>query len=93
MAVTFYKNGQFVSNCGTPPISQCRDWQPEGPLDPASGIQQDGSVWLVIDKAQFGLLNGDVLQGVSIREDTAGNPSSVFLSDYAGGRQDYVVWW
>jgi hypothetical protein len=91
MMVTFYKNGQFVTDCGTPPISQCRDWQPEGPLDPASGIQPDGSVWLVIDKATFGIKNGDVLQGVSIREDTLGNPSGVFASDYAGGRQDYVV--
>ncbi|HYJ05019.1 MAG TPA: hypothetical protein VEX43_07790 [Chthoniobacterales bacterium] len=91
MQVTFYKNGQFVTNCGAPPISQCREWLPEGPLDPASGIQPDGSVWLVIDKATFGLKNGDVLQGVSIREDTAGNPSGVFASDYAGGRQDYVV--
>jgi hypothetical protein len=91
MMVTFYKNGQFVTDCGTPPISQCRDWQPEGPLDPASGIQPDGSVWLVIDKATFGIKNGDVLQGISVREDTAGNPSGVFASDYAGGRQDYVV--
>ena len=91
MAVTFYKNGQFVSDCGVPPISQCRDWQPEGPLDPASGIQSDGSVWLVIDKATFDIRNGDVLQGISIREDTVGNPSGVFASDYAGGRQDYVV--
>jgi hypothetical protein len=91
MAVTFYKNGQFVSDCGAPPISQCRDWQPEGPLDPASGIQADGSVWLVMDKATFGFKNGDVLQGISVREDTTGNPSGVFASDYAGGRQDYTV--
>ncbi|HEX8489890.1 MAG TPA: hypothetical protein VF626_02630, partial [Chthoniobacterales bacterium] len=91
MEVTFYKNGQFVSDCGTPPISQCREWLPEGPLDPASGIQPDGSVWLVMDKATFGIKNGDVLQGISVREDTAGNPSGVFASDYAGGRQDYVV--
>jgi hypothetical protein len=91
MAVTFYKNGQFVSDCGTPPISQCRDWKPEGPLDPASGIQPDGSVWLVIDKATFHIKNGDVLQGISVREDTVGNPSGVFASDYAGGRQDYPV--
>jgi hypothetical protein len=80
-----------VSDCGTPPISQCRDWQPAGPLDPASGVQPDGSVWLVIDKAQFDIQKGDVLLGVSIREDTAGNPSGVITSDYAGGRQDYVV--
>jgi hypothetical protein len=91
MAVTFYKNGQFVSDCGTPPISQCRDWKPEGPLDPASGVQPDGSVWLVIDKATFHIKNGDVLQGISVREDTVGNPSGVFASDYAGGRQDYTV--
>ena len=91
MAVTFYQNGQFVSDCGAPPISQCRRWEPEGPLDPASGIQPDGSVWLVIEKATFGIKNGDVLQGISVREDTVGNPSGVFASDYAGGRQDYVV--
>ena len=91
MEVTFYKNGQFVSDCGAPPISQCRDWQHAGDLDPASGIQPDGSVWLVIDKAQFDIRNGDVLLGVAIREDTVGNPSGVLASDYAGGRQDYVV--
>jgi hypothetical protein len=89
--VEFYKNGQFVSDCGAPPISQCRDWQVAGPLDPSSGIKTDGSVWLVIDKAQFGISNGDVLLGVSIREDTAQNPSGVLASDYAGGRQDYLV--
>ena len=37
MAVTFYKNGQFVSDCGAPPISQCRRWDPEGPLPPDQG--------------------------------------------------------
>ena len=58
---------------------------------PASGIQADGSVWLVIDKAQFDIQNGDVFLGVSVREDTAENPSGVLASDYAGGRQDYVV--
>ena len=91
MEVTFYQNGQFVSDCGTPPVSQCRDWQHAADLDPASGIQPDGSVWLVIDKADLGIQTGDVLLGISVREDTAGNPSGVFLSDYAGGRQDYVV--
>ncbi|HVF71591.1 MAG TPA: hypothetical protein VM940_08280 [Chthoniobacterales bacterium] len=91
MEVTYYKNGQFVSDCGAPPISQCREWKHEGDLDPASGVQPDGSVWVVIDKAMFGIQNGDVLQGISIREDTAGNPSGVFASDYAGGRQDYIV--
>ena len=91
MQVTDYKNGQFVSDCGAPPISQCRDWQPVGPLDPASGIQPDGSVWLVIDKATFDIQNGDVLLGVFIREDTVGNPSRILASDFAGGRQDYLV--
>jgi hypothetical protein len=45
----------------------------------------------VIDKAQFGINNGDVLLGVSAREDTVGNPSGVLATDYAGGRQDYTV--
>jgi hypothetical protein len=91
MEVTFYKNGQFVSTCGTAGTDDCRDWQHAGVLDPASGIQADGSVWLVIDKSQFDIQNGDVLLGVAIREDTVGNPSGVITSDYAGGRQDYVV--
>lgn len=89
--VEFYKNGQFVTNCGTPPISECRDWQPVAALEPSSGVQSDGSVWLVIDKAQLGIENGDVLLGVAIREDTAENPSGVITTDYAGGRQDYLV--
>jgi dockerin type I repeat protein len=91
MEVTDYKNGQFVSTCGTAGTDDCRDWQHAGVLDPASGIQPDGSVWLVIDKAQFDIQNGDVLLGVAIREDTVGNPSGIITSDYAGGRQDYVV--
>ena len=91
LQVTDYKNGQFVSDCGAPPISHCRDWQPVGPLDPASGIKPDGSVWLVIDKATFDIQAGDALLGVFIREDTVGNPSRILASDFAGGRQDYVV--
>ena len=91
MEVTYYKNGQYVTDCGTPPASHCRDWKPAGPLDPLSGIRADGSVWLVIDKEKFGIQNGDVLMGVFIREDTAGNPSGVIATDYAGGRQDYTV--
>ena len=89
--VTYYKNGQYVSNCGTEGVSDCRDWKHAAALDPSSGVQPDGSVWLVIDKAQLGINTGDVLLGVSIREDTAGNPSGVLASDYAGGRQDYLV--
>jgi hypothetical protein len=89
--VEFYKNGQFVTDCGAPPISECRDWQPVVPLDASSGVQADGSVWLVIDKQSLGIQNGDVLLGISVREDTAENPSGVIASDYAGGRQDYLV--
>jgi hypothetical protein len=89
--VTFYKNGQFVSNCGTTMTSDCRDWKLAGPLAAGSGIQPDGSVRLVIDKAQFGINNGDVLRAIQIREDTANNPSRILTTDYAGFRQDYVV--
>ncbi len=91
MKVEFYKNGQFVDNCGSTMSSFCRDWKVAGPLDPASGIKPDGSVWLVMDKPTYDIRNGDVLRGVSIREDTAGNPSRVITTDYAGGRQDYLV--
>jgi hypothetical protein len=90
MKVEFYKNGEIVA-CGTGGASDCRKWQSAGPLDPASGIKPDGSVWLVVDKPTFDIRNGDVLLGVSIREDTAGNPSRVITTDYAGGRQDYLV--
>jgi hypothetical protein len=89
--VEFYQNGQFVSNCGTEMLDECRDWQPVVPLDAASGVQPDGSVWLVIDKAQLAIQNGDVLLGIAVREDTAQNPSGVLVSDYAGGRQNYLV--
>ncbi|HJT44911.1 MAG TPA: hypothetical protein VJ721_01450, partial [Chthoniobacterales bacterium] len=89
--VEFYKNGQFVSDCGTEMLDECRDWQAVVPLDSASGVQPDGSVWLVIDKAQLAIRNGDVLLGIAVREDTAQNPSGVLATDYAGGRQNYVV--
>ncbi len=89
--VTNYKNLQFVSTCGTAGTNDCRDWRLSGPLDPLSGIQPDGSVWLVMDKATFDIRNGDVLLGVAVREDTVGNPSSIITTDYAGGRQDYTV--
>lgn len=88
--VEFYKNGQIVA-CGTAGISDCRDWKSAGALDPASGIKPDGSVWLVIDKAKYDIRNGDVLLGISIREDSAGNPSRIITTDFAGGRQDYLV--
>ena len=89
--VEFYKNGQIDPACGTEMIDECRDWQAVVPLGSASGVQSDGSVWLVIDKAELGIQNGDVLLGVSVREDTAENPSGVLASDYAGGRQNYLV--
>ena len=89
--VEFYKNGQIDPACGTEMIDECRSWQPVMPLDAVSGVQVDGSVWLVIDKEQLGIRNGDMLLGVSVREDTAENPSGVLASDYAGGRQDYLV--
>ncbi len=91
MEVTFYQDGQYVTDCGTEGLNECRDWQHAADLDPASGVQPDGSVWLVIDKTQLNIQTGDVLLGVAIREDTVGNPSGVLASDYAGGRQDYVV--
>lgn len=91
MEVTFYQDGQYVTDCGTEMLNECRDWKHAADLDPASGVQPDGSVWLVIDKAQLNIQTGDVLLGVSIREDTVGNPSGVLASDYAGGRQDYLV--
>jgi hypothetical protein len=91
MEATFYKNGQYVSNCGTEMISDCRDWKHAADLDPTSGVQPDGSVWVVIDKASLGIQTGDVLLGIAIREDTVGNPSTVLASDYAGGRQNYLV--
>ncbi|MFN2476547.1 MAG: hypothetical protein ABR526_09450, partial [Chthoniobacterales bacterium] len=83
--VEFYKNGQFLAG------GNSREWKSAGPLDPASGIRPDGSVWLVIDKAKYDIRNGDVLLGISIREDTAGNPSRIITTDFAGGRQDYLV--
>ncbi len=88
--VQSYRNGQ-ITGCGTGGLSECRGWQNAGALDPASGIQPDGSVRLVINKATYGILTGDVLLSVFIREDTVGNPSRILASDFAGGRQNYTV--
>ncbi len=88
MQVEDYKNGQFTTNVQG---ADSRAWQAVGPLDPASGIQADGSVRLVINKATFDIQTGDVLRGVFIREDSVGNPSRILTTDYAGGLQDYGV--
>ena len=68
-----------------------RNWTVISTLEPGSGIQSDGSVRFIIDKASLGIKTGDVLLGVAVREDTAQSPSGVIAADYAGGRQDYVV--
>ena len=86
------KDNDFTNDPTPETGGEFRNWTvlPAG-LDAASGIQPDGSVRFIIDKATLGINNGDVLLGVAVREDTAQDPSSVILSDYAGGRQDYTV--
>jgi hypothetical protein len=68
-----------------------RNWTVISALEAGSGIQPDGSVRFIVNKASLGIKNGDVLLGVAVREDTAHSPSGVISADYAGGRQDYVV--
>src|SRR5207237_10297857 len=70
---------------------QFRTWTVISTLDAGSGIQSDGSVRFIVDKAALGINTGDVLLGVAVREDTAKSPSGVIFADYAGGRQDYLV--
>ncbi|HEY4283678.1 MAG TPA: hypothetical protein VGM62_11500 [Chthoniobacterales bacterium] len=85
------RDGDFT-NDPTPEVGgQFRNWTIIGMLQPGSGIQSDGSVRFILDKAQLGIHNGDVLLGVATREDTFQNPSSVISADYAGGRQNYTV--
>ncbi|HEY0368206.1 MAG TPA: dockerin type I domain-containing protein [Chthoniobacterales bacterium] len=88
--ITSSKDNDFTTSTN-PETGEIRNWTPVGALDPASGVQPDGRVRLVVDKTLLHISNGDVLLGVAVREDTTQNPSSVFLSDYAGGRQDYLV--
>lgn len=68
-----------------------RNWTVVSQLEPGSGIQPDGSVRFIVDKAKLNIKDGDVLLGVAVREDTAHSPSGVIAADYAGGRQDYTV--
>ncbi len=74
-----------------PETGETSHWAPVGALDASSGVQPDGRVRLVVDKTLLNINTGDVLLGVAVREDTTQNPSGVFLTDYAGGRQDYLV--
>ncbi len=79
-------------NDPTPQLGgEFRNWTIVGQLAAGSGIQPDGSVRLIVDKAQLGINTGDVLYGVAVREDTVHSPSGVIAADYAGGRQDYLV--
>jgi Dockerin type I domain len=85
------KDGDFIDD-PTPELGgQFRNWTIIGTLEPGSGIQPDGSVRFIVNKATLGINNGDVLLGVAVREDTANSPSGVIAADYAGGRQDYLV--
>jgi len=85
------KDNDFFNDPTPETGGEFRNWTIIGTLEPGSGIQSDGSVRFILDKASLGINNGDVLFGVAVREDTAGSPSGVISADYAGGRQDYVV--
>ncbi len=85
------RDGDFT-NDPTPEVGgEFRNWTVISPLAAGSGIQADGSVRFIVDKAALGINTGDVLYGVAVREDTANSPSGVLSADYAGGRQDYLV--
>jgi len=84
-------DGDFIDDPTPETGGQFRNWTVIGTLAAGSGIQSDGSVRFIIDKATLGIKNGDVLLGVAVREDTANSPSGVISADYAGGRQDYLV--
>jgi hypothetical protein len=85
------KDNDFIDD-PTPEVGgQFRNWTVISTLEPGSGIQADGSVRFIVDKAALGINNGDVLFGVAAREDTTNSPSGVLSADYAGGRQDYLV--
>jgi hypothetical protein len=80
------------TNDPTPEVGgEFRNWTVISPLESGSGIQADGSVRFIVDKAALGINTGDVILGVAVREDTSQNPSGVLATDYAGGRQDYLV--
>ncbi|MFL6513692.1 MAG: dockerin type I domain-containing protein [Chthoniobacterales bacterium] len=85
------QDGDFTDDPTPETGGQFRNWTVIGTLESGSGIQPDGSVRFIIDKAKLGIKTGDVLLGVAIREDAAHSPSGVLAADYAGGRQDYTV--
>jgi hypothetical protein len=85
------KDNDFTNDPTPETGGEFRNWTVIGALESGSGIQSDGSVRLIVDKAKLGIKNGDVLLGVAVREDTAHSPTGVISADYAGGRQDYLV--
>ena len=85
------KDNDFTNDPTPETGGEFRNWTVIGTLEAGSGIQSDGSVRFIVDKAKLGINNGDVLLGVAVREDTAQSPSGVISADYAGGRQDYLV--
>jgi hypothetical protein len=85
------RDGDFTNDPTPETGGEFRNWTIVSPLASGSGIQPDGSVRFVVDKAQLGIKTGDTLFGVAVREDTAKSPSGVVSADYAGGRQDYAV--
>ncbi|MEY2485869.1 MAG: hypothetical protein QOH39_1517 [Verrucomicrobiota bacterium] len=85
------KDNDFINDSTPETGGEFRTWTVISALEAGSGIQPDGSVRFIVDKAKLGIKNGDVLLGVAVREDTANSPSGVLAADYAGGRQDYLV--
>lgn len=85
------QDGDFIDDPTPETGGQFRNWTVVSTLEPGSGIQPDGSVRFIVDKAKLGINTGDVLLGVAVREDSAHSPSGVISADYAGGRQDYLV--
>jgi hypothetical protein len=85
------KDNDFTNDPTPETGGEFRNWTVISTLEAGSGIQSDGSVRFIVDKAALGVKNGDVLLGVAVREDTAHSPTGVISADYAGGRQDYLV--
>ena len=85
------KDNDFTNDPTPETGGEFRNWTVIGTLEAGSGIQSDGTVRFIVDKAALGIKNGDVLLGVAVREDAAHSPSGVIAADYAGGRQDYLV--
>jgi hypothetical protein len=85
------KDNDFTNDPTPETGGEFRNWTVISTLETGSGIQSDGSVRFIVDKAALGIKNGDVLLGVAVREDTAHSPTGVISADYAGGRQDYLV--